>query len=29
MGGQGPFIDHYEAAILDQPSPFTIATDAV
>ncbi|MBU8814663.1 hypothetical protein KL864_01895 [Mycolicibacterium goodii] len=29
MGGQGPFVDHYEAAILDQPSPFTIATDAV
>ncbi|MFV8053516.1 HNH endonuclease [Mycobacterium sp. 48b] len=28
MGGQGPFIDHYEAAILDQPSPFTIATEA-
>ncbi len=28
MGGQGPFIDHYEAAILDQPSPFTIADDA-
>ncbi|WP_234816660.1 hypothetical protein [Mycolicibacterium wolinskyi] len=28
MGGQGPFIDHYEAAILDQPSPFPIATQS-
>lgn len=27
MGGKAPFIDHYEAAILDQPSPFSIATD--
>jgi hypothetical protein len=28
MGGQGPFVDHYEAGILDQPSPFTIADEA-